>query len=50
MVKEEEVYGLRTTPAKFEAITKTPEPRNTHELGSFLGLVNYCMYGKTFLR
>ena len=36
--------GLRTTPAKVEAITSAPEPRLVHELRSFLGLVNY--YGK----
>ena len=30
-----------------EAITKAPDPRNVHELRSFLGLVNY--YGK-FIR
>lgn len=36
--------GLRATPAKVKAITNTPEPRNVHELRSFLGLVNY--YGK----
>ena len=39
--------GLHATPAKVEAITKAPEPRNVHELRSFLGLVNY--YGK-FIR
>ena len=36
--------SLRATPAKVEAITSTPEPRNVHELRSFLGLVNH--YGK----
>ena len=36
--------GLRATPTKVEAITSAPEPRNVHELRSFLGLVNY--YGK----
>ena len=36
--------GLRATPAKVKAITNAPEPRNVHELRSFLGLVNY--YGK----
>ena len=36
--------GLRATPAKVEAITSAPEPRNVPELRSFLGLVNY--YGK----
>ena len=39
--------GLHATPAKVEAITKAPEPKNGHELRSFLGLVNY--YGK-FIR
>ena len=33
--------GLRATPAKVEAITSAPEPRDVHELRSFLGLVNY---------
>ena len=33
--------GLHATPAKVEAITEAPEPRNVHELRSFLGLVNY---------
>ena len=33
--------GLQATPAKVETITKAPEPRNIHELRSFLGLVNY---------
>ena len=39
--------GLHATPVKVEAITKALEPRNGHELRSFLGLVNY--YGK-FIR
>ena len=39
--------GLHVTLAKVEAIAKAPEPRNVHELKSFLGLVNY--YGK-FIR
>ena len=39
--------GLHTTPAKVEVIAKAPEPKNGHELRSFLGLVNY--YGK-FIR
>ena len=33
--------GLHAAPAKVEAITKAPEPRNAHELRTFLGLVNY---------
>ena len=36
--------GLHATPAKIEAITKAPKPRNVQELRSFLGFVNY--YGK----
>lgn len=36
--------GLHATPAKVKAINNAPEPRNVHELRSFLGLVNY--YGK----
>ena len=39
--------GLHATPAKVEAITKAPEPRNVHELRSFLGFVSY--YGQ-FIR
>ena len=33
--------SIRATPEKVEAITRGPEPRNVHELRSFLGLVNY---------
>ena len=36
--------GLHTTPEKVAAIVNAPEPKNTTELRSFLGLVNY--YGK----
>ena len=36
--------GIRTTPDKVDAVIKAPPPKNTSELRSFLGLVNY--YGK----
>ena len=36
--------GIHTTPEKVAAIINAPEPKNTTELRSFLGLVNY--YGK----
>ena len=36
--------GLHTTQSKVEAIQKAPQPKNTQELRSFLGLVHY--YGK----
>ena len=39
--------GIHTTPEKVAAIVNAPEPKNTTELRSFLGLVNY--YGK-FIR
>ncbi|XP_019859677.1 PREDICTED: uncharacterized protein K02A2.6-like [Amphimedon queenslandica] len=33
--------GLHPSPSKVEAIRSAPEPRNTTELKSFLGLLNY---------
>ena len=36
--------GLHTTTHKVEAISQAPQPRNTQELRSFLGLLHY--YGK----
>lgn len=33
--------GIRTDPAKVSAITQMPPPKNTSELRSFLGAVNY---------
>ena len=33
--------GIRTTPDKVDAVIKAPLPKNTSELRSFLGLVNY---------
>lgn len=39
--------GIRKDKAKLEAIKKMPRPRNTHELRSFMGMINY--YGR-FIR
>ena len=36
-----DAVGLHTTPEKVAAIVNTPEPKNTTELQSFLGVVNY---------
>lgn len=36
--------GLRPDPAKLEAISSAPQPKNVSELKSFLGMLNY--YGK----
>ncbi|XP_035792094.1 uncharacterized protein K02A2.6-like [Anopheles albimanus] len=36
--------GVRPDPAKIEAITKMPQPKNQSEVRSFLGAINY--YGK----
>ena len=33
--------GMQPTPNKIEAIINAPNPRNVHELRSFLGLMNY---------
>ncbi|XP_067402601.1 uncharacterized protein [Emydura macquarii macquarii] len=36
--------GLQKTPAKVKAVVEAPSPKNTSQLCSFLGLLNY--YGK----
>ena len=36
-----DAQGLHTLPSKLTAIVEAPEPRNVHELRSFLGLLNY---------
>ena len=33
--------GKHTLPDKLDAVMKAPEPKNVHELRSFIGLVNY---------